>query len=312
MITGIEIDSREKVLFLPFKQNHDSYKKNKEIEFQANPQSFLESVDYLFSPYLLPICGTYDTYGRIEDIERNENVEAIEAHFGISIDAFIHILTCSREFGSSLSELSTHFLSRNVFDIQNNYGAFPDLLEALGFTSELSGETYVSSHPKCSFTLQWTDDENNVSSSSSKYTVRLKNGKELKKHDNYNHDLFALAISEDDFFLGVDDEKQAVVRELYGLSGAFIYPKIYETLSASDSNNVSFTTTLSEVRDFYKGVSKSDFTSALDEFEIFMKNLRHSNRVLSLSKYVSEWESMERAQFHLGLLEVIKQEVNRI
>lgn len=40
----------------------------------------------LFNPMFLPISGTYDTYGTLEDIERDRNVEAIEKYFDIDIE----------------------------------------------------------------------------------------------------------------------------------------------------------------------------------------------------------------------------------
>lgn len=310
MVTGVNINSNGEVLFLPFKQNHPSYLEKKEILFQAKAQSFVESSEYMFTPYLLPIRGRYDTYGRIEEIVRDSNVQAIEAHFGIGIDTFINILTCSREFGSRFSEFSEVFLSKEVLDIQGNYGSFATLLQALGFTSDLSEGHYVSRHPNCSFTLIWNENENAERSSSSKYTVRFKSGVESKKHDNYNQELFALAISEDDFFLGVSEENQEVLRELYGLTGAFVHKAIYDVLSTNAVDGITQVTPLPDVRKFYENVT--DEAEAVDKFEIFMDNLKQSNRMLSLSKTANELGVMTQVKFHSGLLDVIQQEINRL
>lgn len=310
MITGVNINSKGEVLFLPFKQNHPSYLEKKEILFQAKAQSFVESSEYMFTPYLLPIRGRYDTYGRIEDIVRDSNVETIEAHFGIDIDTFINILTCSREFGSSFSELSKAFLSKDAYDVQNNYGTFGTLLKTLGFKSILSEGLYESSHPSCSFTLLWSQDENQTSSSSSRYTVRLKSGVESKKHDNYNQELFALAISEDNFFLGVSEENQEILRELYGLTGAFVHEAIYDALSVNALDGITQATPLPDVRKFYE--NSTNEAEGIDKLEIFMGNLQQSNRMLSLSKTANELGVMTQVKFHSGLLDVIQQEINRL
>lgn len=310
MVTGVNINSKREVLFLPFKQNHPSYLEKKEIQFEAKAQSFVENSKYMFTPYLLPVRGRYDTYGRIEEIERDSNVETIEAHFGIDIDTFINVLTCTEDFGSSYSELSKVFLSKDAYSVQDNYGTFSTLLKTLGFTSILSEGQYESSHPSCSFTLLWSPEENENSSSSSKYTVRFKSGAESKKHDNYNQGLFALAISEDDFFLGVSEENQEILRELYGLTGAFVHEAIYDVLSTKELDGITQATPLPSVRKFYENVT--DAANKIDKLEIFMGNLQQSNRMLSLSKTANELGVMTQVKFHSGLLDVIQQEINRL
>lgn len=45
-----------------------------------------------YEPILMPIFGTYDDYGRIENIERDKNVEFIEEFFGTDIDNLVKII----------------------------------------------------------------------------------------------------------------------------------------------------------------------------------------------------------------------------
>ena len=53
-------------------------------------------------PACLPIFGTYNDYGGMEDIIEDENTKLIESHFGITIDEFVVLfvdghLTYNRE-----------------------------------------------------------------------------------------------------------------------------------------------------------------------------------------------------------------------
>lgn len=308
MVTGIEVDGCEKVLFLPFKQNHSSFKEKRKLDFEARPQALLTDANHLFIPYLLPIKGEYNSYGVLDSIEEDEHTKMIQRHFGVPIEAIVEIAMCSRKFGSSYSELSRHFLEKDVLEALKRYSTqFGELLEVLGFSTELHGDEAISSHPKCSFTLRVNPDEL-ASSSYSKYTVKHKDGREENRHDNYGEELFALAIQEDNYFLGVHEEKQEIVRELYSLSGAFVHVPVYEALSSHNTNEVIKSKSL----EFYSGEDKKQFAPEIDKLNTFMKNLKASNRILQLSKYVSETDSDERAKFHLGILEVINQEANRI
>lgn len=308
MVTGIEVDGGEKVLFIPFKQNHASFKENQKLTFEATPQSLLKEKNYVFAPYLLPIKGQYDTYGSLEEIEEDEHTKAIEKHFGISIDSFIEIATCSREFGSSLSALTKAFMKEDIFEKQEHYASLPELLDALGFTTIQTGEVNESKHPKCSFSILWDIKEMETKSSLNKYKAKYKDGSVREFYDNFNHELFSIAIEEDGYFMGVPERKQRIVRKLYGISGAFVHIPIYEALSSHEVNGV----TNSNPLEFYRGDKKVQFANEIDKLNTFMQNLNESNRMLQLSKYVSESDSEERLQFHLGLLEVINQEANRI
>ena len=48
-----------------------------------------EGLHIFHSPLTLPIFGNLDSYGRLENIERDANVECIEAYFKMSIDDFM-------------------------------------------------------------------------------------------------------------------------------------------------------------------------------------------------------------------------------
>jgi hypothetical protein len=75
-ITNISIGCGAEVVLIPLYTNGDR-------EYSENPSSMF------FTPYALPIKGDYNDYGGLENIERDENVEALENHFGITIDTYL-------------------------------------------------------------------------------------------------------------------------------------------------------------------------------------------------------------------------------
>ena len=101
-------------------------------------------------PHTLPIFGTYDDYGGLEDIEKNANTELIEKHFGVSIEDFVFFYTrgihCPDETKASLrrnkelKKTEFMFVDRKVYDFmkihEDNEIKFGDegLLTNLGFT----------------------------------------------------------------------------------------------------------------------------------------------------------------------------------
>lgn len=311
MVTGIEIDGRGETLYLPFKMNHDNFKLNLKLQYEGKAQSFWEGGETLFTPYLLPIKGTYDTYGRLEDIVETENTKAIEKHYGLDIESFMDVISCSREFGSTLSSLTKAFLPADVFSVIDNYSStFEQELDALGFrvVTFYDGEgktTHFYKHPKCSFDVILDED---CTSNYLKYTVRHKEGEEQKIQGNFNHDLFEIAITKDDFFLGVPEEKQDIVRELYGMSGAFIQPEIYELLSTFEAD------TIEKINSTKLGhaVYSTDFSEELEGLNLFMKNLVRSNRMLKISKSSSEGYSKTTTDFNLGLMNLILEESSKL
>ena len=55
-------------------------------------------------PFCLPLEGTYDDYGRIMNIVRDDTVKALEAYFGISIEEFVDRITSGRTDGFSTED----------------------------------------------------------------------------------------------------------------------------------------------------------------------------------------------------------------
>ena len=85
----------------------------------------------LYTPIAAPVFGTLDSYGNLENIERNANVNALENYFQISIDDLISDNDAADpETGGKISGT---FISRDAFDLisKNLYDEFGNNLTTL-------------------------------------------------------------------------------------------------------------------------------------------------------------------------------------
>lgn len=67
-----------------------------------------------YAPVTMPIFGTYDDYGGVENIEKNKNTEIVEEYFGIPIDEVIGIKRDEDQVGTISSGM---FIHRKIYDI---------------------------------------------------------------------------------------------------------------------------------------------------------------------------------------------------
>jgi len=130
-ISQITINAGQQCVLLPIKKNEGEY------------------LPWL--PATLPIFGTYDDYGGIEDIESNDNTKLIEDHFKVSIHDFCHFFTRGKidadDVEQSLfkieeiKEWDYMWIDRQVYDFMSksikskghlDFGK-PEILKLLGF-----------------------------------------------------------------------------------------------------------------------------------------------------------------------------------
>lgn len=102
----------ETVLFLGV---HPTYK-NKDIT--ENFISFAPGDK--FTPIALPIFGKYDDYGKIENIERDDNVIAIEKFFGMDIDSLIELVDDAM-VGRSYDTDKYEEFCQKIYDLQDKF-----------------------------------------------------------------------------------------------------------------------------------------------------------------------------------------------
>ena len=310
MVTGVEVFQLGKAMILPYKLNHHNFKENTDINYKGPSKSFFEDAEEMFSPYLLPIEGEYNTYGGIENIVENKNTKAIEKHFKVDIETFVEIIFCSRDFGSTLSALTNEFVSSNVLKVLSNHSVtIKEKLLALGFEiikekDEEGKEREVYKHPNCSFTVIEEEEEN--------YILYNEDGTTKNISSHFNYDLFKVAIEKDNFFLGVPQSKQEIVLELYGLSGAFVHPDIYKFLSTFEADKQIIENEKSILTNGLHSVYSKGFSEELNGLSVFLTNLTRSNRYLKRSKTTTEFYENENATFLLGLMNLILEEAKKL
>jgi len=103
-VSNISISPDMKVAYLPLK-----------MSIEGLDNSVIKNRNFLiypwchYAPYTLPIFGTYNDYGCLADIERNENVLFLEEKFGIEIE---DIFSDNENF-----KASGMFIHRDIWDI---------------------------------------------------------------------------------------------------------------------------------------------------------------------------------------------------
>lgn len=119
-MSKLSIKVGDKVIFIPLIPNE-------------NTSGFMYIyAQELFVPFCLPIVGTYDDYGGIENIEKNESTDILEDFFGIPIEGIMQILTSVRkDVYDSMSPISRYFLEDP--DILDFHYPFEKVLKKIGF-----------------------------------------------------------------------------------------------------------------------------------------------------------------------------------
>ena len=98
-ISNLSIDEGDECVLLPLKKN----------------KSYLYSRSE-WLPATLPIFGTYNGYGRLVNIVKDDNTKLIESYFGISIDEFCELLVYSNNKEVSEDKVKLQEIKEWVFD----------------------------------------------------------------------------------------------------------------------------------------------------------------------------------------------------
>lgn len=116
-ISNISISGGDKVAYIPLALNRYPYS----LEGGNN---LLIYKHCFYSPATLPIFGTYDSYGGIERVERNDNVKLIEKYYDCPIEDIIHMELedfGGHKFRKSKSIVAGMFIHREIFEhLKNN------------------------------------------------------------------------------------------------------------------------------------------------------------------------------------------------
>ncbi len=131
-VSNLSISAGTKCVFIPLLTNrYEDDIKNVIVGGESHIISN-EGPECFFAPFSLPIFGTYNDYGSLEDIERNDNTDRIENFFGCQIDAVMEQATrnwCNEnshfcldsEKNEILSSLSGMFEHADIYQTLVNF-----------------------------------------------------------------------------------------------------------------------------------------------------------------------------------------------
>jgi hypothetical protein len=104
-LSGVPITSGVKAVLVPLIPTGSWYDNSEERIRKFGKEIYLsnEGAEVFFVPLFLPIFGSYDGYGGLEDIIEDDNTKVLEKHFGLTIQEIVDII-CSLRKDDGYSE----------------------------------------------------------------------------------------------------------------------------------------------------------------------------------------------------------------
>lgn len=99
-LSGIPITGGDKAVLLPiFPKDHWGYDCSQEhlSKFGQGNLCSNDGPNMYFDELCFPIFGEYDSYGRLENVEKDDNTKVLEEFFGLSIDDILSVLCDGRK-----------------------------------------------------------------------------------------------------------------------------------------------------------------------------------------------------------------------
>jgi len=237
--SNLSINCGDKVAFIPIVATKNYLNKKSNITL-PNTHMHIYSDD-LYAPAMLPIFGTYNDYGGVENIEKDKNTIALEKKFGISIEQIVEALTDGRNI---MEHYSSTFETFNItkFEYTDTVTDEKTLLKSgfkiidsserkykhdLGFTITL--KDYIAPHQS-----NMPDDYCVLINVNDTMSETDKNTKVFHRIDNQMSDLQTLVFKEAEIIMGLgEDFKQPetvkTMKYFQSLSGMFVHRDIYDT-----------------------------------------------------------------------------------
>ena len=207
-VSRLSINYGDKCVLIPLTVSY----KNKYNQIPLSPS--IIGYDEMFVPFCFPIKGTYDDYGSIENIEKDENTKAIEDYFGFSIEDFVELVTDGRyDVYDTFSKFCTMFYG-NIDNLGYNYDVATFLTE-LGFNRKKS--SYLLDK-KCNIVLG--EKEFSVTFIPQEKTISYRNG---SKRD-FLRDYYKFFKE----YIGVSKENIEKLKIFSQMSGMFVLRDVYD------------------------------------------------------------------------------------
>jgi len=231
--SNISISCGDDTVLIPLKAQYSYSERNQNARI-ADTHMYIYPDD-VYAPALLPIRGTYDDYGRIENIIETENTKQLEKYFKTDILSIISLITDGR---STLSSYSSAFEAFDIPTLDNieisrnellKYG-FEDISENAG-----TDNTFLNVAANCILSFKVDEKHDNylyitISNHTGEYKEPIT--EHIYQNDGMSN-IQTLIFNHFSYIIGLSKEKQNLVQHLEkfnGLSAMFVHGEIYDTL----------------------------------------------------------------------------------
>lgn len=179
----------------------------------------------VYRPFMPPVFGKYDDYGRISDIRPSVTTEVIENIFRRPIADVLAVISCDRGVYDSNSQITEKYFTGNSEAIKGD--SIKDDLVSLGFThtQSVEGEELLTFN---GFQIVSHDD-------TPYYTIIQEGNNRVLKSRFHADEVFVIL----EFFgqitanyPGFDKEDYGIIRLMDSLSGFFFLESVYEKMTA--------------------------------------------------------------------------------
>lgn len=186
---------------------------------------YLIYADDLWKPYLPPVFGKYDDYGRIVDIKRSATVDLMEQHFNQPIETIMRCMTDNNGLYSDYSEIFLTYADPAVVSaIKTDSKNFDRILTLVGFVKE--NNEYVFQD------VTVAKDEENSRPYNESWLISYS---PPSSHKTAHHpvmvssvdSLLELVEHNTGFMPGYPKETWGIVKELHQLHGMFFLEDVY-------------------------------------------------------------------------------------
>ena len=98
-LSGLPITGGDKAVLIPLIPNGPrfSYSDEKLNKYGTTHYVSNDGENVFFRPAAFPIFGEYDSYGRLENIEKDDNTQALEKYFGLTIEQIVDVICSGRK-----------------------------------------------------------------------------------------------------------------------------------------------------------------------------------------------------------------------
>lgn len=209
--TKLPISEMDKVVVIPLKE----FNFKSETNHGVTPSVLYENTTD-FVPFTLPIIGYYDESEGLVDIQKDSNTKVIENKYSMSIEDFLSIVFCHRNFNDSYSSLFKQFAkNKETFELffkdQKKY------FEHFGFIKEVD---YIYKHTSLDDCLFFIEESQLKVTCMKNNEVVFKNQLSLEK---------TLENISKHFNIELNAEKDNIhLENLKGLSSMVIRYDVYE------------------------------------------------------------------------------------